>query len=306
MSSSVHQNQARQKTVGINAGLVKPVKAAELLGVIRTVLGADQPVEVQSRPARLNSSFPSRILVAEDSLVNQALIKRLLEKWGHTPRIAENGSETLALLEDEQFDMILMDLQMPELNGFEATAAIRSKELGTNKHIPIIALTAHALKGDRERCIDAGMDDYVSKPIQPQLLFEVIVRAASIMVPVFKEEDLNTRVLDFDSLLRNFDGDLDLLRMLGRVFVDTSQQQLSVLVEAFERGDAEALARDAHAIKGSVANFRADAAVSAAANLEQIARDGNLSLAGTALARLESEISRVVQDFYAFEQVSLI
>jgi HPt (histidine-containing phosphotransfer) domain-containing protein len=94
--------------------------------------------------------------------------------------------------------------------------------------------------------------------------------------------------------------------MLGRVFVDTSQQQLSVLVEAFERGDAEALARDAHAIKGSVANFRADAAVSAASNLEQIARDGNLSLAGTALARLESEIGRVVQDFYAFEQVSLI
>src|SRR5262249_55045402 len=180
MSSSVHQNQARQRILGVSAGLVKPVKAAELLGVIRTVLGVERPVELQSRPARLNTSFPSRILVAEDSLVNQALIKRLLEKWGHTPCIAENGAETLALLEDEEFDMILMDLQMPELNGFEATDAIRSKELGTTKHIPIIALTAHALKGDRERCIDAGMDDYVSKPIEPQLLFGVIERAAAM------------------------------------------------------------------------------------------------------------------------------
>jgi two-component system, sensor histidine kinase and response regulator len=306
MSSSVHQNQARQKLVGVNAGLVKPVKAAELLGVIRTVLGAEQPVAVEPRRTRLTTSFPSRILVAEDSLVNQALIKLLLEKWGHLPCIAENGAETLALLESEQFDMILMDLQMPELNGFEATSAIRNKEYDTDKHIPIIALTAHALKGDRERCIEAGMDDYVSKPIEPQLLFDVVERAAAKAVPVFKQEDFDRRVLDFDSLIRNFEGDVDLLRMLGRVFVDTSQQQMSVLVEAFERGDAEALARDAHAIRGSVANFRADAAVSAAVRLEQIARDGDLSLAGSALARLESEICRVVEDFQAFEQASLI
>jgi CheY-like chemotaxis protein/HPt (histidine-containing phosphotransfer) domain-containing protein len=290
----------------VNASLVKPVKAAELLGVIRTVLGTEQPVAVESRRPRITTSFPSRILVAEDSLVNQALIKLLLEKWGHTPCVAENGAETLALLEHEQFDMILMDLQMPELNGFEATAAIRNKERNTDKHIPIIALTAHALKGDRERCIDAGMDDYVSKPIEPKLLFDVIERAAAKTVAVLKEEDFKRRVLDFDSLLRNFDGDVDLLRMLGKVFVDTSQQQMSVLVAAFERGDAEALARDAHAIRGSVANFRAEAAVSAAVKLEQIARDGDLSLAGSALARLESEVCRVVEDFHAFEQASLL
>src|SRR6185369_6068267 len=122
------------------------------------------------------------------------------------PRIAENGSETLSLLKDEQFDMILMDLQMPELNGFEATAAIRRHEQGTNKRIPIIALTAHALKGDRERCIDAGMDDYISKPIEPKLLFEAIERAVTTTAAAPADDEYQRGVLNFDSLLNTFDG----------------------------------------------------------------------------------------------------
>ncbi len=144
------------------------------------------------------------MLVAEDSPVNQKLIQRLLEKWGHTPVIASDGKETLALLDAGGFDVVLMDLQMPEINGFEATAAIRQKESGDGTHIPIIALTAHALKGDRERCIAAGMDDYLSKPIEAQKLFAAVETAAQLSTGNGR---LHIRAVDIDALLKSFDGD---------------------------------------------------------------------------------------------------
>jgi|SRR5215469_11414254 len=117
-----------------------------------------------------------RILVAEDNLVNQRLIVRLLEKRGHRVVVAGNGQEVLAGLEKERFDLILMDVQMPEMDGFEATAAIRRKERNTGKHQVIVALTAHAMKGDHEKCLAEGMDGYLSKPIRPQELDEVLTR----------------------------------------------------------------------------------------------------------------------------------
>jgi two-component system, sensor histidine kinase and response regulator len=177
MSSSVQQNQARHRDWSIDARLLKPVKAAELLSVIRTVMGGDARLKTQSGQVALKSAHPARVLLAEDNRVNQELIKRLLEKWGHASIIANNGNEALAVSEDEKFDCVLMDLQMPEVNGFEATAMIRERERGSGTHTQIIALTAHALKGDRERCIDAGMDDYVSKPIEAAKLFDVIEAA---------------------------------------------------------------------------------------------------------------------------------
>ena len=305
MSSSVHQNHARQRILRIDASLVKPVKAAELLGVIRAVFGTDADLPVRPRSARLKTANPSRILVAEDSLINQALIKRLLEKWGHTPLIAENGTDALALLDCGQFELILMDLQMPEINGFEATATIRQKERGTDRHIPIIALTAHALKGDRERCIEAGMDDYVSKPIESQKLFDAVEAAAAQSAPATTNGRSHRGVLDIDALVKSFEGDRELVLMLARVFADSSRDQLSALCDAVERGDADALASAAHALKGSVANFRANAAVDAASQLELMGRHGDLSLADSALANLEKEIERVREDLEAFELVSL-
>jgi CheY-like chemotaxis protein len=119
-------------------------------------------------------SVPLRVLVAEDNAVNQRLVCRLLEKRGHQVVVAANGREALELVERQSFDIVLMDLQMPELDGFEATAALRAWEADHGRHLPVIALTAHAMKGDRERCLAAGMDGYLSKPIRPQELDQLL------------------------------------------------------------------------------------------------------------------------------------
>jgi PAS domain S-box-containing protein len=305
MSSSLHQNQARHRSSGIDASLLKPVKAADLLGVIKAVLSTAARLPAPPRQAALKTGNPLRVLVAEDSRVNQELIKRLLQKWGHTSVIAEDGKEVLALLDTGKFDLVLMDLQMPEINGFEATAAIRQKERGAGAHIPIIALTAHALKGDRERCLEAGMDDYLSKPIEAQKLFDVVETAARKSERATPNGRRHIRALDIDALVKSFDGDLEMVLVLARVFADSSPSQLSELYEAVARGDAEAIERGAHTLKGSVANFRAEPAVDAAARLEQLARTGDLSTADSALSMLEKQIERLREELETLEQVSL-
>jgi PAS domain S-box-containing protein len=165
---------ARCRELGIAAYLTKPIKQSELLDTILTILSAQPPDQLQPQQAIPHSADERRsglqILLAEDNPVNQRLALRLLEKQGHTITVANNGLEALMALEQHPFDLVLMDVQMPELDGFAATAAIREKERKTGAHIPIIAMTAHAMKGDRERCLAAGMDSYVAKPIQAQEL----------------------------------------------------------------------------------------------------------------------------------------
>ena len=305
MSSSVHQNHLILRGLGVDASLLKPVKAAELLSVILAVLRAGARSQKQRRQIR-KSAYPSRVLVAEDSAINQEVIRRLLEKWGHTAVIADNGLKALSAFENERFDLVLMDLQMPEMNGFEVTAAIRKREHGAGTRIPIIALTAHALKGDRERCIDAGMDDYVSKPIDAEKLFGVVETAASQHRSARSDGEAIPNALDLDGLMKNVDGDSDLVLTLARVFADSSLGQLAEISGAIARGDTEALARGAHSLKGSVGNFGARAAVDAAVQLESIAKNGNLSIAGAAFATLEKEVDRLKRELRAFEQESVL
>lgn len=169
---------AKCRDLGIPACLMKPFKQAELLAEVRQALGlSSAPSTLKPATSSIRSRKPYQslhILVVEDTLVNQRLIVRLLEKDGHRVSIANNGLEGIRLYERETFDLILMDVQMPEMNGFEATAYIRDKEKTTGEHIPIFALTANALNGDRERCLAAGMDDYLSKPIKASRLTELI------------------------------------------------------------------------------------------------------------------------------------
>jgi two-component system, sensor histidine kinase and response regulator len=169
---------ARCQALGVAACLTKPVPQSSLLEAIRTALGRHRPAaEHRAGPAGTlaGTDQPSlHILLAEDNAVNQKLAVRLLEKRGHTLVVASTGKEALAAWKHERFDLILMDVQMPEMDGFEVTAAIRQAERLTGAHIPIVAMTAHAMSGDRQRCLEAGMDGYISKPIQPQTVFEVI------------------------------------------------------------------------------------------------------------------------------------
>ena len=300
MSSAVRENTNKQE-LGVDAYLTKPVKASDLVAVIRSVLGkAAVSQGISKRPLAISSAHPARVLVAEDSPVNQELMKRLLIKWGHSVVIAGNGKLALSLLDAERFDVVLMDVQMPELNGLEATQAIRSKERGTGAHIPIIALTAHAVKGDREKCIAAGMDDYISKPIQADKLFAAIEDAIARAGISKSNGHAPARVLDADALMLNLDGNVALLQALAEIFTTSAPTQLSDIEDAISRQDAEAIMRGAHTIKGSVATFQARAAVDAAAVLEKIGDSGDLSDANPAFEELSKELKRLTHGLHEF------
>ena len=182
-STDLQGDAARCHEMGIDLYVTKPICRSELQSAILTALGVSRPLTGsaagEDAQVVVANKRALRILLAEDNAVNQRVVLRLLEKKGHSLVIASNGIEAVEAFEREEFDAILMDVQMPAMGGFEATALIREKEKNRAGRIPIIALTAHAMKGDRERCLDAGMDDYVSKPIQAKELFETIDRMAT-------------------------------------------------------------------------------------------------------------------------------
>jgi len=191
-SLGLRGDATRCRKLGISAYLVKPVKQSDLLDAIRLALGTSS-VEKEhalliTRHTLLKPLQRFRILLAEDNAINQKIAVRILEKAGHEVTVANNGQEVLSALEKKKFDLILMDVQMPEMDGYQATASIREKEKKSGAHIPIIAMTAHAMKGDRERCLDSGMDDYIAKPLKPNEILETIER---LMTTIKKSIDKN-------------------------------------------------------------------------------------------------------------------
>jgi CheY-like chemotaxis protein len=181
-SAGFRGDSARCRELGIDGYLTKPIKRSDLLEAIKLVLGSETGHEASTSLVTLHSLREQRarlkILLAEDNRVNQVLAVRLLEKRGHEVTVAGNGLEALEALDQQVFDLVLMDIQMPEMDGFEATAAIRKGEMKSGKHIPIVAMTAHAMAGDRERCLEGGMDDYITKPIRLELLLDALRRCS--------------------------------------------------------------------------------------------------------------------------------
>ena len=298
----------RFSKLGISTYLGKPIKQSALLNAIMTEMAGPKIDENNTifsgqdqSPRKCHRSL--HILLAEDNLVNQKLASRLLEKRGHTVVIADNGQEALDILQNEQFDLILMDVQMPVMDGFEATAAIRRKEAKDGGHIPIIALTAHALTGDRELCRKAGMDGYVSKPINPTELFNAIYGLVSGPEGKIVTEDLATddqSVMDINSVMERVGGDKELLAELAELFIEDSQKLLAQIKEAIVRGDARVLERVAHTLKGSVGNFSAKTAREAALKLEEMGRNSELADVDQAYTRLDKEISRLCSTLQTF------
>ena len=300
-SAGLPQGRARADEAGFAAYLTKPVKQSELLDVILTVFGSPTPPERPSaRRARRSPSSratrrPLRVLVAEDNLTNQKLVVRLLEQCRHTVVVAPNGREAVRRAAEESFDVILMDVQMPELSGVEATAAIRQREQATGAHVPIVAMTAHAMTGDRERYLDAGMDAYVSKPLRPDALLAAIdgligSEASAGAASGFKQTVIGP-ALDGPALLAGFGGNRKLLGEVIDVFLSDSPNLMAAIRRAAKRRDAKALASSAHALKGSIGLFVQQDAYQTARLLERAATGGDLTGVQDACATLEKEMA---------------
>jgi two-component system sensor histidine kinase/response regulator len=298
-SAGQRGDAARCRELRIAVYLIKPIRQSELLEAILAALGKSLGKEgatVITRHTLLESRRKLQILLAEDNAVNQQLALRLLEKRGHIVTIASNGSEALTLLKGSPFDLVLMDIQMPVMNGFQATAAIRKEEEATGKHLPIIAMTAHAMEGDRERCIAAGMDGYVPKPIKPEDLIAAVEnfgRGPEVAKAPTTASPREQEPIDTASALARVEGDVELLKELVALFLKDLPEMLTNLREAVTARDATAIERAAHKLKGSVGNFAAQPAFEAALKLEVLGRDGSLSEAEPAHAELENKIERL-------------
>ncbi|HEX3872098.1 MAG TPA: response regulator, partial [Pirellulales bacterium] len=256
---------ARCRELGVSAYLMKPVKQSELLNTIAAALAdadhAAPRVVKAHRTTFGRSSRPLRLLLAEDNQVNQVLAVRLLEKRGHSVVVCSNGREAVDHVEREPYDLVLMDVQMPEMDGFEATAAIRAREEGNARHIPIVAMTAHAMKGDREQCMASGMDGYVTKPLQPLELFEVVERLGACGNGRPETTPSAEPVLDEEVALSRVDGDRELLNELVGIFLRESAQWIAEARQAIETSDLARLHRAAHTVRGAAGNLGLKAAV---------------------------------------------
>ncbi|HVW03090.1 MAG TPA: response regulator, partial [Planctomycetaceae bacterium] len=282
--------------------LLKPVKQSELLDGILTAVG--MPMEEaeadRTTPAPLRPG-PLHVLLAEDNLVNQRLATRLLEKQGHSVVIAADGEDAYRAFEREPFDLILMDVQMPRCDGLEATRRIRQRERSTGRHVPIIAMTAHAMKGDRERCLEAGMDGYVTKPIDPRELFNAIQKHAPFVPgspPVDSDGDgavpgSCTGTFDLKSALMSVNGDWELLHEIVGVFLRESPQLQGQIHAAIASRDLAKLRAAAHALKGSAASVGGMCVAHRAQQIEIDAQDAILDKAETDSYELDAALERL-------------
>ena len=293
---------ARCRELGIAAQVVKPIKQSSLLDAILTVLGvAEQEGAAPLSAARRRESQgvrPLRVLLAEDNVVNQRIAAAVLEKRGHGVTIVGDGRAAVAALEAERglpFDLVLMDVQMPGMDGLEATAIIREREKRTGSHIPIIALTAHAMKGDRDVCVGAGMDGYVSKPLKAEELLAAMDSAtATATGPAgAARPSASGPVLDERRALASVDGDVGLLAEVAGLFVEECPRFMARIAGAMGERDAHELERAAHALKGSASNFGAYPVVEIASRLEMMGKEGDLAGGAEVLAALEQELPRL-------------
>ena len=311
MLTSVGQSDdlVRRHRHDIDAILTKPIKHSDLLEAlgrlfgVATRYGRTEPVveHIAARPRR-----PLNVLVAEDNPVNRTLVTTLLRKRGHQVTAVDNGLEAVEAIQsaaDAPFDVVLMDLQMPEMGGLEATQAIREQEAGGTGRVPLIALTAHAMQGDRERCLDAGMDGYLSKPIDVDELIATVERFGDGVPAVVPEaaapEAAAPTVFDERAALAYSGGDRQLLKDVIKLFRSDYPTSLRRIDRALRRRDHEALRLAAHGLKGAIATVGSSAGRQAAAELEQTARSQSFEAAEQAYARLREEIGRLEEAFAA-------
>jgi signal transduction histidine kinase/CheY-like chemotaxis protein len=326
LSSSTQKGNAdRCRALGIRTYLKKPIIQSELFNAIIETINARPVVETNKAHEIVTNqtiySRPLRLLLTEDNPVNQMFAVAILEKKGHSVRIANNGQEALDILAKDSFDAILMDIQMPVMDGLEATRRIRAQEKSTGKHIPIVAMTAHAMQRDKDECFSVGMDHYVSKPIRTEHLFEILDSISPSSEPVAEHQVRVEPTLKFDSpkpqpfpadstvfnraeALEQCLGSEDMLGQLARVFLQNADQMLAAIEQAIQSQDAAALHRSAHTFKGAVGNLAAKKAYDAALRLEQMGRGKDLSRAGENFEHLKEILAQLKIQLSEFQTVS--
>ena len=303
--------------IGFAGYLLKPVTQRDLTECLVLVLAnTAQSWHLQSQPMITRHALRaqraqsrSRILLAEDNLVNQKVALKLLEKLNYRVVVVADGLAAVAAWQAGKFDLIIMDCQMPQMDGYEATREIRRLEAG-KRHIPIVALTAHAMKGDEEKCRAAGMDAYLSKPIDRAKLENCLEHllpstGSTGLMPAIKEAPVAVEStpqpgpvhlhhpIDWEALLDSIDGDREFARDLADAFIGTGDRELAAIAAALGAGDTVALRESAHALKGASANLRASAAASAAAQLESAARLGKTAQIPALAETLTAEVRRM-------------
>jgi CheY-like chemotaxis protein/HPt (histidine-containing phosphotransfer) domain-containing protein len=298
-TETLHDETARCKELG-TAHLVKPIKQAELLNMIASVL--ERTPQTPHKPARIAPPAPTgprlRILLAEDNIAAQLVGKTTLERMGHSVQLANNGLEVIRILEAGKVDLILMDVEMPEMDGLEATRAIRAKEAGSGRHVPILIVTAYAMKEDQEKCLAAGADGYFPKPLSPQKLAQALERYSA---PPEESRTVSKAAppVNLEAALEVVGGDWELLQDSVRLFMELDYpRQINSLKDGLARQDAALVKKAAHGLKGALDSFGGWPARDVARRLEMMGRDGNLADAAQALKELEIEISRFAE-FYA-------
>jgi signal transduction histidine kinase/CheY-like chemotaxis protein len=282
LTSAGHQDDLAQcRELGVGAYVTKPLRHSELLDAVMTALGRVAAVagEAPVAPALPDHGRRLRVLVAEDNPVNQKLAVGILAKRGHSVRVAQNGREAVEAVAEQPFDLVLMDVHMPEMGGFEATGLIRRRERADGRRLPIVAVTARAMTGDRERCLEAGMDDYLTKPMKVKDLLDIIDRLVikSAVAEGGPADNAGESAFEDRVLRDRFDGDLDLLRLVAGTFLESTPPLLHDMRQAIAAGDAGSVSRIAHRLRGSLANFGADEAVDAAFRLERMGAEGDLA-----------------------------
>jgi len=315
MLTSVGQSDdlMRRHRNDVDALLTKPVKHSDLLEALGRIFGVatrdgrTEPTAERIGPGPVRRL---RVLVAEDNPVNRKLVTTLLRKRGHSVKAVENGREAVEAVEsrpDPPFDVVLMDLQMPDMGGLEATHVIRSQEIQSGRRLPLIALTAHAMQGDRARCLEVGMDGYLSKPIDVDELIATVERygaGEAAASPSVIGDEPSDAIFDETAALSYTGGDRRLLKEVVQLFRADYPASLRKIDRALQGRDPEALRLTAHRLKGSIATVGASAARQAAAELEETARSQDFERAGHAYAKLRQEIERLESAFAGARLIS--
>jgi CheY-like chemotaxis protein/HPt (histidine-containing phosphotransfer) domain-containing protein len=289
--------------LGVAAYLFKPVRTAELLAAISAAAGN----KILSLPAAAVAHVAYaplqslHVLLVEDNRINQQVAVHTLERMGHTVAVANHGGEALSLLAASKFDLILMDIQMPEMDGLTATRIIRETERTTRAHIPIVAMTAHAMKGDRETCLEAGMDEYVTKPIHASRIEEAILRTLTGWPPPEgdnQEKQSATPLVDIWNpahTLENLGGDPSLFRDVVRIFLEENPRHIKRLRQAIAESDAESIEKATHSLKGELGYIGSPKLVQQAKELEDAGRNRNLLQAAALFADLEPNLCALAE-----------